>query len=247
MKPLRLGINIDHVATVRNARGGTHPEPLRAALLAKQAGADSIVAHLREDRRHVREDDIRRIHETVGLPLTFEMAATPEMLGIALSVKPHAVCLVPERRAELTTEGGLNAASMKPSLAPMVERLQEAGILVSLFIDPDERQLEASAEIAAKAVEIHTGRYCETTGEEQRLELERIRWIARLTQEFGLQCHGGHGLNYTNVGAIAAIPEMEELNIGHFLIGEAIFVGLEASIREMRRCMDEPRSKVLAV
>jgi pyridoxine 5-phosphate synthase len=239
---LRLGVNIDHVATVRNARGGVHPDPVRAALAAMQAGADGITAHLREDRRHIRDADMDRLKADVPLPLNFEMAATDEMVAIALRVKPHAVCLVPERREEVTTEGGLDVAGRQSFLKPIVARLADAGIRVSMFIAADARQLEASAAIGAAVIELHTGAYCEHHGSERAAELQRITAAARLSGKLGLECHAGHGLSYDNVGAIAAIPEVRELNIGHFLVGEAIFVGLEGAIRAMRRRMDEARS-----
>lgn len=240
-QPLRLGVNIDHVATVRNARGGVHPDPVRAALAAMQAGADGITAHLREDRRHIRDADMDRLKADVPLPLNFEMAATDEMVAIALRVKPHAVCLVPERREEVTTEGGLDVAGRQSVLKPIVARLADAGIRVSMFIAADARQLEASAAIGAAVIELHTGAYCEHHGSERAAELQRITAAARLSGKLGLECHAGHGLSYDTVGAIAAIPEIRELNIGHFLVGEAIFVGLEGAIRAMRHRMDEAR------
>jgi len=244
MSPLpyqRLGVNVDHVATVRNARGTPTPDPLRAALLAAKAGADGITAHLREDRRHIVDDDIARLKEDIGLPLNFEMAATEEMVAIALRHRPHAACIVPEKREERTTEGGLDVAGQHNHLKPIVSRLRDAGIRVSLFVEADARQLETAAALGAPVVELHTGRYCEIEGEEQAAELERLRQGAALCERLGLECHAGHGLNYGNVGPIAAIPNVRELNIGHFLIGEAIFVGLEAAIREMRRLMDAAR------
>jgi pyridoxine 5-phosphate synthase len=237
----RLGVNVDHVATVRNARGTPTPDPLRAALLAAKAGADGITAHLREDRRHIVDDDIARLKDNIGLPLNFEMAATEEMVAIALRHRPHAACIVPEKREERTTEGGLDVAGQHNHLKPIVARLSDAGIRVSLFIEADVRQLETAAALGAAVVELHTGRYCEIEGEEQAAELERIRRGAALCETLGLECHAGHGLNYDNVGPIAAIPNVRELNIGHFLIGESIFVGLEAAIREMRRLMDAAR------
>ncbi|HLG45582.1 MAG TPA: pyridoxine 5'-phosphate synthase [Reyranella sp.] len=240
-KSLRLGVNIDHVATVRNARGGKLPDPLRAAALAAKAGADGITAHLREDRRHIMDGDIEALMRELTIPLNFEMAATPEMVGIALKHKPHAACIVPEKREERTTEGGLDAAGQHNHLKPMVARLRDAGIRVSLFIEADPRQLEAAVSLGAPVVELHTGRYCELEGAAQKAELERLRKGAALCGRLGLECHMGHGLSYADVGPIAAIPEVRELNIGHFLVGEAIFVGLEAAIREMRRLMDEAR------
>ena len=238
---LRLGVNIDHVATVRNARGGSLPDPLRAARLAEAAGADGITAHLREDRRHIVDGDIEGLMRELKVPLNFEMAATAEMVDIALRHRPHAACIVPEKREERTTEGGLDAAGQHNQLKPMIARLRDAGIRVSLFIEADPRQLEAAVALGAPVVELHTGRYCELDGEAQRVELERLRKGAALCARLGLECHAGHGLSYGDVGPIAAIPEVRELNIGHFLIGEAIFVGLEAAIREMRRVMDAAR------
>jgi len=241
---LRLGVNIDHVATIRNARGGDHPDPVRAALIAAKAGADGITAHLREDRRHITDKDIDRLMAEIDLPLNLEMAATEEMLAIALAHRPHAACIVPEKREERTTEGGLDAAGQHNHLKPMVARLRDAGIRVSLFIEADPRQLEAAVSLGAPVVELHTGRYCELEGAAQKAELERLRKGAALGGKLGLECHMGHGLGYSDVGPIAAIPEVRELNIGHFLVGEAIFVGLEAAIREMRRLMDEARKAI---
>ncbi|TXL70021.1 pyridoxine 5'-phosphate synthase [Vineibacter terrae] len=238
---IRLGVNVDHVATVRNARGGRHPDPVRAALLAAEAGADGITAHLREDRRHIADADIERLVREVPLPLNFEMAATDEMVGIALRHKPHAACIVPERREERTTEGGLDAAGQHNHLAPRVQRLREAGIRVSLFIEPDRRQLDAAVALGAPVVELHTGRYCELDGSARDAELERLRKAAAVCAALGLECHMGHGLSYDNVEAVAAIPEVTELNIGHFLVGEAIFIGWKASLAEMRRLMDKAR------
>jgi len=238
---LRLGVNIDHVATVRNARGTPTPDPLRAALLAAKAGADGITAHLREDRRHIVDEDIARLMEGIDLPLNFEMAATEEMLAIALRHTPHAACIVPEKREERTTEGGLDAVGQHNHLKPIVARLGDAGIRVSLFIEADPRQLEAAVSLGAPVVELHTGRYCEVEGAERQAELVRIRKAAELCAKLGLECHAGHGLNYDTVGPIAAIANVRELNIGHFLIGESIFVGLEQAIREMRRLMDAAR------
>jgi pyridoxine 5-phosphate synthase len=240
-QPLRLGVNVDHVATVRNARGGPMPDPLRAARIAAKAGADGITAHLREDRRHIMDEDISRLVAEIALPLNFEMAATSEMVEIALRHRPHAACIVPEKREERTTEGGLDAAGQHNHLKPMVEKLSRAGIRVSLFIEADPRQLEAARSLGAPVVELHTGRYCELEGQAQAGELERLRRGAALCDKLGLECHAGHGLSYENVGPIAAIAEVRELNIGHFLIGEAIFVGLEPAIREMRRLMDVAR------
>ena len=237
----RLGVNIDHVATVRNARGTAYPDPVRAALLACEAGADGITAHLREDRRHIRDEDMRRLNEALPAPLNFEMAQTDEMVEIASAIRPHAVCLVPERREELTTEGGLDAAGLGAALGPRVQALAAAGIRVSLFIEPDPKQLRAAVALGAPVVELHTGRYCELAGEAQQAELERIRSAAALADELGLECHAGHGLTYDNVGPVAAIPTVAELNIGHFLVGEAIFVGLVETVRRMRAAMDRAR------
>ena len=239
---LRLGVNIDHVATIRNARGGDHPDPVRAAFAAAAAGADGITAHLREDRRHITDEDIDRLMERLEIPLNLEMAATEEMLDIAVRHRPHAACIVPEKREERTTEGGLDAVGQHNHLKPLVARLGDAGIRVSLFIEADPRQLEMAVKLGAPVVELHTGRYCEIEGAERQAELLRIQKAAQFCQQLGLECHAGHGLNYENVGPSAAIPNVRELNIGHFLIGEAIFVGLEPAIREMRRLMDEARS-----
>ncbi len=239
--PLRLGVNIDHVATVRNARGSGYPDPVRAALLAAEAGADGITAHLREDRRHITDDDIARLAEGLTIPLNLEMAATEEMLGIALRHRPHAACIVPERREERTTEGGLDAAGQHNHLAPMVSALSAAHIRVSLFIEPDPRQIEAAVRLRAPVVELHTGRYCELEGEAQAAELRRIADAAALAAKNGIEVHAGHGLTFDNVVPIAAIPQLRELNIGHFLIGEAIFDGLGPVVRRMRSLMDEAR------
>jgi len=242
---LRLGVNIDHVATVRNARGTDYPNPVRAAKLAEQAGADGITAHLREDRRHIRDRDIEALMDNLSIPLNFEMAATEEMQAIALRHKPHAVCIVPERREELTTEGGLNVARAQNSLAGFVEPLVDVGCRVSLFIGADEAQVEASARVGAAVVELHSGAYCdlfhEGKLEDSAAELERITNMARYAHSLGLEVHIGHGITYDTVKPLAALPEAMELNIGHFLIGESMFVGLEASIAEMRRLMDEAR------
>ena len=241
---LRLGVNIDHVATVRNARGGKLPDPLRAARLAEAAGADGITAHLREDRRHIVDADIEGLMRELKVPLNFEMAATQEMVGIALRHRPHAACIVPEKREERTTEGGLDAAGQHNHLKPMVARLSDAGIRVSLFIEADPRQLEAAVTLGAPVVELHTGRYCELEADAQRAELVRLKKAAALCAKLGLECHAGHGLSYADVGPVAAIPEVRELNIGHFLVGEAIFVGLEQAIREMhRQVMDAARAQ----
>jgi pyridoxine 5-phosphate synthase len=238
---LRLGVNIDHVATIRNARGSPYPDPVRAALIAQDAGADGITAHLREDRRHITDDDIARLSEQLTIPLNLEMAATEEMLAIALRHRPHAVCIVPERREERTTEGGLDAAGMHNHLAPMVAKLSDAGCRVSLFIAPEPRQIEAAIRLRAPVVELHTGHYCEVEGEARAEELRRLTDMAALAAKNGLEPHAGHGLTYDNVEAIAAIPQLAELNIGHFLIGEAIFLGLDESIARMRSAMDAAR------
>jgi pyridoxine 5-phosphate synthase len=248
MKPLgklRLGVNIDHVATVRNARGTSYPDPLRAALLAEVAGADGITAHLREDRRHIRDTDIEALMAGISVPLNFECAATPEMQAIALRHRPHAVCLVPEKREERTTEGGLDVAGDEARLAAFVAPLREAGIRVSMFIGHDPRQIEAAARIGAPVVELHAGHYCDLHEEgrydERDTELAALRAGAELAHSLGLEVHVGHGLTYETTPAIAAIPQVMELNIGHFLIGEAIFRGLSESIEEMRRVMDTAR------
>ena len=240
-QPLRLGVNIDHVATIRNARGGDHPEPVRAALMAAEAGADGITAHLREDRRHIRDDDLSVLMDKLTIPLNLEMAATDEMLAIALRHKPHAACIVPENREERTTEGGLDAAGMHNRLADFVGQLKEADIRVSLFIEPDPRQIEAAIRLGAPVVEFHTGRYAELTGAERETELRRIADAAALAAKNGIEPHAGHGLTFDNVVPIAAIPQLKELNIGHFLIGEAIFSGLDGSIKQMRALMKDAR------
>jgi pyridoxine 5-phosphate synthase len=246
-RKLRLGVNIDHVATIRNARGDKYPDPIRAARLAEQAGADGITAHLREDRRHISDEDIARLARELTVPLNLEMAATDAMLAIALRHKPHAACLVPERRAELTTEGGLDVAAAAARLAPFVARLAQTGIRVSLFIDPEQKQLEAAKAVGAPVVELHTGAYCNSEGAQRALELKRIIDAAALADALGLECHAGHGLGFETVGAIAAIPTVAELNIGHFLIGEAIFGGLDSAIRRMRGLMEQGRAKALGV
>ena len=238
---LRLGVNIDHVATIRNARGGDHPDPVRAAFAAAAAGADGITAHLREDRRHIRDDDIHRLMDALNIPLNLEMAATEEMLEIALRHRPHAACIVPEKREERTTEGGLDAAGQHNHLAPFVARLSEANIRVSLFIEPDPRQVDAAIRLNAPVVEFHTGRYAQLDGEARTRERRRIADAAALAAKNGIEPHAGHGLTFDNVAPIAAIPQVRELNIGHFLVGEAIFTGLEASVAKMRSLMDEAR------
>lgn len=238
---LRLGVNIDHVATIRNARGGDHPDPVRAARIAAEAGADGITAHLREDRRHITDRDIDRLLAEIDLPLNLEMAATEEMLGIALAHRPHAACLVPERREERTTEGGLDAAGQVALLGPFVDRLGAAGIRVSLFIEPSEAQVAAAVQLGAPVVEFHTGRYANARGEERAAELRRIGDCAALAAKNDVEPHAGHGLTYDNVQPIAAIPQLAELNIGHFLVGEALFTGFADSVREMRALMDAAR------
>ena len=238
---LRLGVNIDHVATIRNARGGDHPDPVRAAVVAASAGADGITAHLREDRRHITDADIDRLMAEIGLPLNLEMAATEEMLDIALRHRPHAACIVPERREERTTEGGLDAAGQEHHLAPFVDRLAAANIRVSLFIEPSEEQVAAAVRLGAPVVEFHTGRYAHLGGEERASELKRIADCAALAVKNGIEPHAGHGLTFDNVVPVAAVPQITELNIGHFLIGEAIFIGLGESVRRMRELMDSAR------
>jgi pyridoxine 5-phosphate synthase len=239
---LRLGVNIDHVATVRNARGGAFPDPVRAAILAEQSGADGITAHLREDRRHISDDDIARLTAAIKIPLNLEMAATEEMLAIALKAKPHAVCIVPEKREERTTEGGIDVLGQFARLQPIVAQLVAAGIRVSMFIEPDRKQLDASRSLGAPVVELHTGAYAEARGAEQEKLLKHIHNAAEFGADLGLEIHAGHGLTYDNVKAVAAIPHVRELNIGHFLVGEAIFAGFAESIQKMRTLMDEARS-----
>ncbi len=246
LSPVRLGLNIDHVATIRNARGGLHPDPARAAKIVKEAGADGITIHLREDRRHIRDADLAAVREAVDLPINLEMAATEEMLDIALKFKPHAVCLVPEKREERTTEGGLDVARLHNSVAPFVSRLKEAGSRVSLFIEPDVVQVAVAEALQAPVVELHTGKYVEHVFAEEadkaEIELDRLRVAAAEGARRGLEIHMGHGLTYETIAPVAAIPEVQELNIGHFLIGEAIFVGLDASVRKMRSLIDEARA-----
>ena len=242
---LRLGVNIDHVATIRNARGGRLPDPVRAAKLAIEAGADGITAHLREDRRHIRDEDIERLKAEISKPLNFEMAATEEMVAIALKTRPHAACLVPEKRTERTTEGGLDVAGQHNVLAPVVAKLVEAGIRVSLFIAPEARQIDAAARIRAPVVEIHVGAWCEALAQRQNevaeTEWHRIREGARRAKGLGLEVHAGHGLDYASAETIAALPEIIELNIGHFLIGEGVFKGLDQAVKLMRSAMDRGR------
>ena len=238
---LRLGVNIDHVATIRNARGGDHPDPVRAAEIVAAVGGDGITAHLREDRRHIRDEDLKRIQDATDLPLNLEMAATEEMLEIALRHRPHAACIVPEKREERTTEGGLDAAGLHNTLVPIVSRLADAGIRVSLFIEASERQLDAALRLGAPVVEFHTGEYAHAKGEDRARELRRIADMAALAAKNGIEPHAGHGLTYDNVQPIAAIPQLAELNIGHYLVGEAVFVGLEHAVRQMRELMDDAR------
>ena len=244
MEYLRLGVNIDHVATIRNARGGLHPSPVAAALLAQKAGADGITAHLREDRRHIRDADITALKQAIDIPLNFEMAATDEMVAMALSVQPNAACLVPERREELTTEGGLAVAGQEARLGPKINQLKQADIRVSLFVDADEKELQAAAELGADIVELHTGRYCDTPagagGIKKRAVLQKG---ARFAASLGLEVHAGHGLSFETVQDIAALPEIVELNIGHFLIGAAVFTGLEDVISQMRQLMETARKR----
>ncbi|MCH7692270.1 MAG: pyridoxine 5'-phosphate synthase [Proteobacteria bacterium] len=244
-RTLRLGVNIDHVATIRNARDGRHPDPVRAARLAVGAGADGITAHLREDRRHISDHDITRLSEEIEVPLNLEMAATREMLDIALRHRPHAACIVPEKRQERTTEGGLDVVAGRAHLAPFVDALRAAGIRVSFFVEPDLVQLDAAVELGAPVVELHTGAYCEADGGARERELARIVEAAAHAETVGLECHAGHGLTYESVVPIVAISTIVELNIGHFLIGEAIFGGLESSIKRMRALMDRTRAEAV--
>tara|TARA_R110002096_G_scaffold435770_1_gene662634 strand:+ start:104225 stop:104965 length:741 start_codon:yes stop_codon:yes gene_type:complete len=239
---IRLGVNIDHVATVRNARGGFHSDPVRAALLAQNAGADGITAHLREDRRHIKDSDIERLMEEISIPLNFEMAATEEMLEIATRLVPASSCIVPEKREELTTEGGLDVVGNYEHLKGYIAKLKAAGVSVSLFIDPDINQIKASKELGADKIELHTGSYVDAEGAQREAELERLRAGAKYSGEIDLEVHAGHGLNYETVEAVAEIPQFTEFNIGHFLIGEAIFVGLEQTILKMRTLMDKGRA-----
>ena len=245
-RPIRLGVNVDHVATVRNARGGLLPDPVRAALLVQQAGADGITAHLREDRRHIRDLDMERLKAEISIPLNFEMAATDEMLAIARRIRPHACCLVPEKREERTTEGGLDAAGQFAELAPRIALLKEAGIRVSLFVAADAAQIQAARDLGADIVELHTGAWCEVRAEaraaEAQAEFARIAEAAREAHGLGLEVHAGHGLDYESAVLAAALPEVVELNIGHFLVGEAIFVGLEAAVRRMREAIERGRA-----
>lgn len=242
---IRFGVNIDHVATVRNARGGNQPDPLRAAQIAIQAGADGITAHLREDRRHILDDDIERLKNELSVPLNMEMAATDEMVAIATRIKPHAVCLVPEKRQELTTEGGLNVVAGHTKIQQVVAALKESGIRVSLFIEANTAQIDAAVSVGAPVIELHTGTYCDNSGNKRAHELDRIKTSVTYANQLGLECHAGHGLNFDTVTPIAAISSLQELNIGHFLIGDAIFVGLEESVRHMRQLMDAARVDAL--
>lgn len=241
---LRLGVNIDHVATIRNARGGAHPDPVRAAHAAADAGADGITAHLREDRRHMTDDDIVRLSEEISLPLNLEMAATDEMLDIALRHRPHAACIVPEKRAERTTEGGLDAIRGHNHLKPFITALGGAGIRVSLFVEPDPAQLDCARDLGAPVIELHVGAYCEAVGVARAAELQRVVDAAAHAEAIGLECHAGHGLGFDTVAPVARIPTLVELNIGHFLIGEAIFGGLDSAIKRMRALMDEARAEI---
>jgi pyridoxine 5-phosphate synthase len=246
--PLRLGVNVDHVATLRNARGGRNPDPVRAALTAIEAGADGITAHLREDRRHIRDDDMAKLKASIGKPLNFEMAATADMLGLALATKPHAVCLVPERREELTTEGGLDVVGQHNALKPFIAQLNDGGIRVSLFIAADPRQIEMAAQLRAPVIEIHTGAWCDaiTDGHTAKAEAEWQRIVAgsRLARSAGLEVHAGHGLDYATAEKIAGLAEIVELNIGYYMIGEALFVGLGETVRQMRAAMDRGRQAI---
>jgi len=248
--PLRLGVNVDHVATLRNARDGASPDPVRAALLAIEAGADGITAHLREDRRHIRDEDMARLKAEISKPLNFEMAATADMLRISLATKPHAVCLVPERREELTTEGGLDVIGQREALAPFIARLNDAGIRVSLFIAADPAQIEMAAKLKAPVIELHTGAWCDaiSDGHDSKAELEWNRIVegAKLAKAAGLEVHAGHGLDYKTAQTIAALPQIVELNIGYFMMGEALFVGLAQTVRDMRAAMDRGRKTLQA-
>ncbi len=239
---LRLGVNIDHVATIRNARGGTHPDPVRAAHMAAAAGADGITVHLREDRRHITDADLVRLAEAVTLPINLEMAATDEMLAIALRAKPHAACIVPERRQERTTEGGLDVVGSAAHLQPIISRLRDGDMRVSLFIEPSIAQIEAAARLGAQVVELHTGKYAHALEESRASELDRLIAGAQAAAQLGLEVHAGHGLTFDNVGAVARIHELVELNIGHFLIGEAVFTGIDSAIKTMRAAMDAARA-----
>jgi pyridoxine 5-phosphate synthase len=244
---LRLGVNVDHVATIRNARGGRHPDPVRAAKLAIASGADGITAHLREDRRHIRDDDIARLKAEIDKPFNFEMSATREMVAVALKTRPHAVCLVPEKRTERTTEGGLDAVKQRAQLAPVVHELKHAGIRVSLFIGAQPAQIEAAVELGALVVELHAGSWCDALTDERTVEAnaewQLIRDGALLAKKLGLEVHAGHGLDYASAETIAALPQIVELNIGHFLIGESVFEGLGETVKFMRSAMDRGRAR----
>ena len=241
MNYLRLGVNIDHVATVRNARGGGSPDPIKAALIAQNAGADGITAHLREDRRHIKDEDIERLMAEIELPLNFEMAATNEMTDIALRLKPNAVCIVPEKRMEITTEGGLDLISQFDRLKSICDQLNDNGLRISLFIEPDLRQIETAVKLKVPVIELHTGTYSELEADNKENELKRIQRAVDYANELGIECHAGHGLNFENVGPIASIGKITELNIGHFLIGEAVFIGLTSAIGKMKHIMAEAR------
>ncbi len=235
---IRLGVNIDHVATIRNARGGIHPDPVDAAILAQKSGADGITVHLREDRRHIRDEDLKRLRKEINLPINLEMAATEEMLAIALRKMPNAVCIVPEKRQEVTTEGGLDVIKHEKTLAEMIKKIRAKKIRVSLFVDPNESQIKKSKEIGADIVEIHTGEFCHVEGEKRKVEFNKVRKCAELCEELGLECHAGHGLNYETAKEIAQLPQIKELNIGHFIIGEAIFEGLPKVIKKMKKVIN---------
>ncbi len=234
---IRLGVNIDHVATIRNARGGSHPDPINAAILAQKAKADGITIHLREDRRHIRDEDLARLKKEIKLPINLEMAATKEMLEIALKTKPNAVCFVPEKRKEVTTEGGLNVVKYSKNLEEMIKKIKAKKIRVSLFVDANEEQIYQAKKIGADIVELHSGEFCHATGKQREIELAKIKKCAKLADELGLECHAGHGLNYETAKILAKIPQIIELNIGHFLIGEAIFHGLSEVIKKMRKAI----------
>lgn len=238
-KQIRLGVNIDHVATIRNARGGIHPDPVKAAILAQKSGADGITIHLREDRRHIRDEDLSELKKAIKLPINLEMAATEEMLKIALKTKPNAVCIVPEKRQEVTTEGGLDLIKNKKNLSEMIKKIRQKKIRVSLFIDANEQQIHVAKEIGADIVELHTGEFCHTSGKKRQIELAKIKKCAALCEKLGLECHAGHGLNYETAKIIAKIPQIIELNIGHFLIGEAVFEGLGKSIKKMKKIISK--------
>ncbi|WMS44304.1 pyridoxine 5'-phosphate synthase [Acuticoccus sp. MNP-M23] len=242
----RLGVNIDHIATIRNARGGDNPDPVRGALIAMEHGADGITAHLREDRRHIRDEDMSRLRAEVPLKLNFEMAVTEEMLTLAREISPHACCLVPENRAEITTEGGLDAIAAGNVLPDYVARLADAGIRVSLFIDPDVAQVEMAARVKAPVIELHTGRFCEATGEERARELKRLTEAARVAEELGIECHAGHGLTFDTIAPVAAIPQILEFNIGHFLVGEGVMIGFGPAVAEMKRLIIQARQAAFA-